>query len=116
MSLRPLAPSNPCALDVRCDPSRFIHRHLLYLHGFGLGRTAIDVCHGKTVCVPHHVAAGKFVGVPWGGKATSHSITSLASARMLAGNSIPIALAVLRLTTNSNFAACSTGRSSGPGA
>src|SRR5262249_22516596 len=45
----------------------------------------------------------------------AHSITSSARARMPAGNSIPIALAVLRLTTSSNFAACSTGRSSALG-
>ena len=42
-----------------------------------------------------------------------HSITSSARSSIAVGNSMPIALAVLRLTTNSNFVACSTGRSAG---
>src|SRR5215471_8445033 len=87
--------------------------HLLCLQGFGLGRTAIDVCHGKTVCVPHHIASGKFVGVPWGRQAASHSITSSAPAVSPSGTSRPRAFAVLRLITNSNFADCTTGRSPG---
>jgi hypothetical protein len=58
------------------DATRFIHRHLLCLYGFGLGLAAIDICHGKTVRVPHHVAVGKFLGAPWGRKAARHS-TSL---------------------------------------
>src|SRR5262245_50661809 len=37
-----------------------------------LGRAAIDICHGKTVCVAHHVAAGKFLGAPWGRKVARH--------------------------------------------
>src|SRR5262249_18745748 len=51
----------------------------------GLGRTAVDTCHGKTVCVPHYVAAGKFVGAPWGRKMARHSITSSARARSVGG-------------------------------
>jgi len=43
----------------------------------------------------------------------AHSITSSARASSVGGTSRPSALAVLRLITNSNFAACSTGRSSG---
>src|SRR2546430_14243213 len=47
--------------------------------------------------------------------ASRHSITSLARNRIDVGSSMPIALAVLRLTTSSNFVACSTGRSAGEG-
>src|SRR5207253_8548264 len=65
--------------------SRFIHRHLLCLHGFGHGRTAVNVCHGKTVCVPHHVATGKVLGAPWGRKAAVHSITLSARTRIDSG-------------------------------
>src|SRR2546430_11215034 len=88
--------------------SRFIHRHLLCFYGFGLGQAAIHVCHGKTVCVPHHVAAGKFVGMPWGRKATSHSITSSVRASSVGGTSRPSALAVCRLMTSRYLDACST--------
>jgi len=42
-----------------------------------------------------------------------YSITSSARSRIPVGRSTPIALAVFRLTTNSNLAACSTGRSEG---
>src|SRR5262249_42977376 len=45
--------------------------------------------------------------------AAAHSITSSARNRIAVGSSMPIALAVLRLTTSSNFVACSTGRSAG---
>src|SRR5262245_49878960 len=45
--------------------------------------------------------------------ARAHSITSSARSKIPVGSSTPIALAVLRLTTNSNFVACSTGRSVG---
>src|SRR5262249_57035579 len=93
------------------DTSRFIHRHLLCLQGFGLGRTAIDVCHGKTVCVPHHIASGKFVGVPWGRQAASHSITSSARSKSDSLSFSPSALAVLTLIINSTFVGCNTGRS-----
>jgi hypothetical protein len=37
------------------------------------GRAAIDICHGKTVCVPFDVAAGKLFGAPWRRKAARHS-------------------------------------------
>ena len=40
-----------------------------------------------------------------------YSITSSARSRIDVGSSIPIALAVLRLTAISNFVACSTGKS-----
>src|SRR5262249_4274636 len=43
--------------------------------------------------------------------AALHSITSSARSRIAVGSSSPIALAVLRLTTNSNFVACSIGKS-----
>jgi hypothetical protein len=43
--------------------------------------------------------------------AKNHSITSSARNRIAVGSSMPIALAALRLTTSSNFVACSTGRS-----
>src|SRR5262249_51121175 len=42
-----------------------------------------------------------------------HSITSSARSRIDVGSSMPITLAVLRLTISSNFVACSTGRSAG---
>jgi len=42
-----------------------------------------------------------------------HSITSSARARIESGIVSPIAFAVLRLMTMSNFVACSTGRSAG---
>src|SRR5262245_40311103 len=42
-----------------------------------------------------------------------HSITSSARARRVGGTSRPSALAVLRLTTNSNLVPCCTGRSAG---
>src|SRR5215469_11696219 len=45
--------------------------------------------------------------------AALHSITSSARTRIPVGNSMPIALATLRLITSSNFDACSTGRSAG---
>ena len=45
---------------------------VLISYGFDLGRAAIDICHGKTVCVPHHVTAGKFLGAPWGRKVARH--------------------------------------------
>src|SRR5262249_25857405 len=44
-------------------------------------------------------------------RATFHSITSSARASTVAGMSMPVALAVLRLMTSSNRAGCSTGRS-----
>ena len=43
----------------------------------------------------------------------SYSITSSARTRIAVDGSTLIALAVLRLMTNSNFTACSTGRSAG---
>src|SRR5262249_8585545 len=43
----------------------------------------------------------------------AHSITSSAGARNTSGMVNPIALAVLRLTTNSNLTGCSIGRSAG---
>jgi hypothetical protein len=42
-----------------------------------------------------------------------YSITSSARSWIAVDSSTPIALAVLRLMTNSNFTACSTGRSAG---
>ena len=51
--------------------------------------------------------------VPKADIATPHSITSLARSRIEVGNSTPIALAVLRLTANSNLVGSSTGRSTG---
>src|SRR5262249_46273132 len=42
-----------------------------------------------------------------------HSITSSARNRIEVGISMPIALAVLRFTTNSNLLGCSIGRSAG---
>jgi len=45
--------------------------------------------------------------------AAFHSITSSARASSVGGISRPSALAVFRLTTNSNFTACWTGRSDG---
>src|SRR5262249_59559881 len=45
--------------------------------------------------------------------ASSHSITSSASASTFGGISRPSAFAVARLTTSSNFVGCSTGRSAG---
>src|SRR5262249_25487888 len=42
-----------------------------------------------------------------------HSITSSASASRLAGTAMPSALAVFRLSTNSNLVGCTTGRSEG---
>src|SRR6267378_954376 len=43
----------------------------------------------------------------------THSITSSARNRIDIGSSMPIALAVLRLTISSNLVGCSTGRSAG---
>src|SRR6476646_7801310 len=43
----------------------------------------------------------------------THSITSSARRRSDVGNSMPIAFAVLRLTTSSYLTGCSTGRSPG---
>src|SRR5262249_13965127 len=43
----------------------------------------------------------------------SHSIPSSARSRIAVRSSMPIVLAVLRLTTSSNFVGCSTGRSAG---
>src|SRR5262249_2016273 len=43
--------------------------------------------------------------------AAIHSITLSARSRIAVGSSTPMALAVFRLTTSSNFEACSTGRS-----
>src|SRR5262245_50703297 len=45
--------------------------------------------------------------------APHHSITRSARSRIDVGNSIPIALAVMRLTISSNFVGCSTGRAAG---
>src|SRR5262249_5735767 len=45
--------------------------------------------------------------------ATDHSMTSSASASNFAGNSTPIALAALRLTTSRNLVGRCTGRSLG---
>src|SRR5262249_48285227 len=45
--------------------------------------------------------------------AAFHSITSSARSRIAVGSSSPIALAVFRLTTNSNLLGCSIGRSAG---
>src|SRR5262249_14902390 len=46
-------------------------------------------------------------------RASSHSITSSARASSVGGTSKPKALAVFRLTTNSNLVPCCTGRSAG---
>src|SRR6476659_2383708 len=43
----------------------------------------------------------------------THSITSSARPSSIGGTSMPSALAVLRLITNSNLVGCSTGRSAG---
>ena len=43
----------------------------------------------------------------------SYSITSSARASRVGGTSRPSALAVFRLSTNSNFVGCSTGKSAG---
>src|SRR5262249_33415279 len=51
--------------------------------------------------------------MPQGGHPPHHSITSSARSRIDVGNSMPIALAVLRLTVSRNFVACSTGKSAG---
>src|SRR5260221_14393128 len=64
--------------NVGCDPSRFIHRHLLCRDGFVFGRAAIDIRYSKTICVPHHVAAGKFLGMPWGRQPARHFICPIA--------------------------------------
>src|SRR5258707_11779429 len=45
--------------------------------------------------------------------APPHSITSSARSRIDVGSVTPIALAVFRLSANSKFVACSTGRSAG---
>src|SRR6516162_3386380 len=45
--------------------------------------------------------------------APPHSITSSARASSVGGTSMPSALAVCRLITNSNLVACNTGRSAG---
>src|SRR5262249_20269254 len=45
--------------------------------------------------------------------AAAHSITSSAIASSVLGMAMPRALAVLRLTTNSNLVGCSTGMSAG---
>jgi hypothetical protein len=55
----------------------------------------------------------KFVGVPWGRKAASHSITSSARASSVGGTSRPSARAVLRLITSSYLVGACTGRSAG---
>src|SRR5262249_723840 len=46
-------------------------------------------------------------------RAAVHSITSSAGASSVAGTSMPTALAVARLMTNSNLVGCTTGRSAG---
>src|SRR5262249_43050268 len=46
-------------------------------------------------------------------RAAVHSITSSARATRVAGTSRPSALAVFRLSTNSNLVGCCTGRSAG---
>src|SRR5215471_2190636 len=55
------------------------------------------------------LSAGKFHVEP----PSHHSITSSARANKIGETSKPKALAVLRLTTNSNMVPCSTGRSAG---
>jgi hypothetical protein len=62
-------------------------------------------------------------GLTWAGLAPAdrasllgafpHSITSSASASSLSGTLRPSVFAVVRLTTNSNFVGCNTGRSAG---
>ena len=47
------------------------------------------------------------------GKTCAYSITSSARACSVSGTVRPSALAVLRLSTNSNFVGCSTGKSAG---
>src|SRR5262250_3963505 len=51
--------------------------------------------------------------MPQGGHPPHHSITSSARASSVGGTSKPKALAVFRLTTNSNLVPCCTGRSAG---
>src|SRR5947209_16922469 len=51
--------------------------------------------------------------MPQGGHPPHHSITSSAGASKIGGTSKPKALAVFRLTTNSNLVPCCTGRSAG---
>src|ERR1700730_2454583 len=70
-----------------------------------------------------HSLPGGLLGLPWAGLtpadrasfagAFAHSITSSASASSVGGTSRLSALQALRLITNSNLLACSTGRSAG---
>src|SRR5512144_1219914 len=57
----------------------------------------------------HAKACGHLIG----GQSRVHSITSSARASNVGGTSIPSALAVLRLMTNSNLVGCITGMSAG---
>src|SRR5881397_1963949 len=54
-----------------------------------------------------------FFLTPFASRLTLHRITLSALANTFGGIVRPICFAVLRLTTNSNFVGCSTGRSAG---
>src|SRR5262249_30356530 len=64
---------------------------------------------GRARCEMEKISAGKFHFEP----PSHHSITSLASASSRSGKSRPSDLAVFRLTRNSYFVGCCTGKSPG---
>ena len=69
--------------------------------------------HGRR---PHRLCGGSVRGAGGQGRGLSrlrYSITSSASASIRSGTESPSALAVLRLSTSSNLAACMIGRSAG---
>ena len=84
--------------------------------------TSILACSGGCLLIPHlatvertcrHVRFVPITGLMHRSKRRAYSMTSSARSRMDCGISRPIALAVFKLSTNSNFEACSTGMSDG---
>ena len=66
-------------------------------------RSTVQKDFYNTICQSDSCAAAK----------TTHSITSSVRANRFDGTSIPSALAVFKLITNSNFVDCTTGKSAG---
>src|SRR6266436_6285438 len=74
---------------------------------------------GSLQKVSDHISRPPFLDLSWRKGSfifeppSHHSITSSARASSVGGTSMPSALAVCRLITNSNFVDCSTGKSAG---
>src|SRR5262245_22859812 len=116
-----LASLGPAVLDrdtTTVDPTKFAQSLHKLGHPFASGRTRVraqepDGRHLRWLLRPRCERPRRRAAEQRDKLAPPHSITSSARSRIAVGSSMPIALAVFRLTTSWNFVACSTGRSVG---